>query len=111
MGLWADGMDEALTPYTVSKHGVVAMTRSMSLSHNNIMHKAICPDTTDTELVAAAGKGLDPKKLEEYYAMTGGLMTPEFVAEAHFVIFEILISLKVSIECLILLLSFSDDEV
>ena len=86
MGLWAEGADEALTPYSVSKHGVVAMTRSMSLSHNNISHKAICPDSTDTELVASAGKGLDPKMLEEYYEMVGGLMTPEFVAEAHLVI-------------------------
>lgn len=91
MGLWADGVDEALTPYSVSKHGVVAMTRSMSLSHNKIMHKAICPDTTNTELVASAGRGLDPEMLDEYIAMIGGLMTPEFVAEAHFVIFRSLI--------------------
>ena len=61
--------------------------RSMSLSNNNIMHKAICPDTTNTELVAAAGKGLDPKMLEENIKMLGGLMTPEFVAEAHLVFF------------------------
>ena len=27
MGIWAEGVDEAMTPYTVSKHGVVAMTR------------------------------------------------------------------------------------
>ena len=67
------------------------MTRSMSLSQNNIMHKAICPDTTNTELVASAGKGMDPKMLEEYIEMIGGLMTPEFVAEAHFVIFGSLI--------------------
>ena len=60
----------------------------MSLSNNNnIMHKAICPDTTDTELVAAAGKGLDSKMLEEGIKMLGGLMTPEFVAEAHLVFF------------------------
>ena len=113
MGLWADGVDEALTPYSVSKHGVVAMTRSLSLSHNNISHKAVCPDTTDTELVASAGKGLDPKMLEEYYAMIGGLMTPEFVAEAHFVIFGSLNILKytLSIEYFNLIRLSSNDEV
>merc|ERR1712227_1121328 len=59
MGIWAKGVDEAMTPYTTSKHGVVAMTRSMSLDpRSNITHKAICPDTTDTDLVADAWKGL-----------------------------------------------------
>ena len=49
MGIWADGVDEAMTPYTTSKQGVVAMTRSMALGpKGNIMHKALCPDTTDT---------------------------------------------------------------
>ena len=81
MGIWGEGSDEALTPYTVSKHGVVAMTRSLGLSNNNIMHKAICPDATNTDLVADAGKGLDPEMMNEHFAKMGGLMTPEFVAE------------------------------
>ena len=57
------------------------MTRSLAASSTNIMHKAFCPDGTDTDLVAEAAKGLDPKQMEEYTKMTGGLMTPEFVAE------------------------------
>ena len=82
MGIWAKGVDEAMTPYTTSKHGVVAMTRSMSLGpRSNIMHKALCPDGTDTDLVADAGKGLDPEAMKEHHKMTGGLMTSEFVAE------------------------------
>ena len=31
MGIWAEGVDEAMTPYTVSKHGVVAMTRYIDI--------------------------------------------------------------------------------
>ena len=49
----------------------------------NIMHKALCPDTTDTELVAEAGKGLSPKALEE--DRNSGWMSPEFVAEVQLV--------------------------
>ena len=75
------GFDE-LTPYSVAKLGVVTMTRSMALGpKSNIMHKAFCPDGTDTDLVAEASKGLDPKEMEEYQKMTGGLMTSEFVAQ------------------------------
>ena len=86
MGIWADGVDEAMTPYTTSKQGVVAMTRSMALGpKGNIMHKALCPDTTDTELVAEAGKGLSPKALEEDKNRCGGWMSPEFVAEVQLV--------------------------
>ena len=51
------------------------------------MHKAICPDTTDTDLVADAGKGLSPEALEEYKNMCGGWMSPDYVAEAQLVIF------------------------
>ena len=75
------GFDEKMTPYALSKLGVTAMTRSLAASSTNIMHKAFCPDGTDTDLVAEAVKGLDPKQMEEYTKMTGGLMTPEFVAE------------------------------
>ena len=70
-----------MTPYALSKLGVTAMTRSLAASSTNIMHKAFCPDGTDTDLVAEAVKGLDPKQMEEYTKMTGGLMTPEFVAQ------------------------------
>ena len=77
-----DGFGDKLTPYTVAKLGVVTLTRSMALGpKSNIMHKAFCPDGTDTDLVAEAGKGLDPEAMKEYQKMTGGLMTSEFVAE------------------------------
>ena len=43
-----------MTPYTVSKHGVVQMTRTMALANDGIMHKAICPAWTDTAIVSSA---------------------------------------------------------
>ena len=78
------GFDDKMVPYGLSKLGATAMTRYMALlSRNNIMHKAFCPDGTDTDMVAEATKALDPKQVEEY-KRTVGLMTPEFVAEGFF---------------------------
>ena len=48
------GVDAEMTPYTVSKHGVVQMTRTMALANDGIMHKAICPAWTDTAIVSSA---------------------------------------------------------
>ena len=78
------GFDDKMIPYALSKLGVTAMTRHLALlSSNNIMHKAFCPDGTDTDMIAEATKALDPKQVEEY-KRTVGLMTPEFVAEGFF---------------------------
>ena len=43
-----------MTPYTVSKHGVVALTRTMAKGEDGIVHKAICPAWTDTNIVSSA---------------------------------------------------------
>ena len=43
-----------MTPYTVSKHGVVALTRTMAKGDDGIVHKAICPAWTDTNIVSSA---------------------------------------------------------
>ena len=73
-----------MTPYTVSKHGVVAMTRTMAVSNNGIMHKAICPAWTDTEIVSTAAEAQDAASLKAHIQKMGGLMTPEFVAEGFY---------------------------
>lgn len=73
-----------MTPYTVSKHGVVAMTRTMALSNNGVVHKAICPAWTDTEIVSTAGKAQDASDLKAHIQKMGGLMTPEYVAEGFY---------------------------
>jgi len=81
---FAPGVDAKMTPYTVSKHGVVAMTRTMAVSDNGIMHKAICPAWTDTEIVSTAGQAQDASDLKAHIQKMGGLMTPEHVAEGFF---------------------------
>jgi len=81
---FAPGVDAKMTPYTVSKHGVVAMTRTMAVSNNGILHKAICPAWTDTEIVSTAGQAQDSSDLKAHIQKMGGLMTPEFVAEGFY---------------------------
>ena len=90
-------------PYTVSKHGVVAMTRTLATANDGIMHKvftcysltssanvltqAICPAWTDTEIVSSAastGTGAEKKALTDHIQKMGGLMTPEHVAEGFY---------------------------
>ena len=87
-GLVTDtGESDWLVSYMVSKHGVVALTRSLASCSYNIQHKAICPSFADTEIVSSGleneneigrAKGLQTIK------DLGGLMTPEFVAEGFF---------------------------
>jgi len=84
MAGFAPGVDAKMTPYTVSKHGVVAMTRTMAISNNGVMHKAICPAWTDTEIVSTAGQAQDASDLNAHIQKMGGLMTPEYVAEGFY---------------------------
>ena len=74
-----------MMPYTVSKTCVVAMTRSLATADDNILHKALCPAFADTEIVSSANIGADPRgqaaRMKTITRM-GGLMTPEYVAEA-----------------------------
>ena len=81
------GVNPEMTSYTVSKHGVVQMTRTMALANDGIMHKAICPSWTDTAILTAANDNIPEKdktalraSIQEY----GGLMTPEYVAEGFY---------------------------
>ena len=46
------GVNAEMSPYTVSKHGVVALTRTMAKEDSGVMHKAICPAWTDTNIVS-----------------------------------------------------------
>ena len=74
-------------PYTVSKNCVVAMTRTLATVNDNIHHKALCPAFADTDIVSSANIGADPKgqaaRLSNITRM-GGLMSPEYVAEAFY---------------------------
>ena len=81
------GESESMVAYMVSKHGVVALTRSLASCSNNIVHKAICPSFADTEIVSSGlGQGNESEKAKGLQTIKslGGLMTPEFVAEGFF---------------------------
>jgi len=85
MAGFAPGLSEKMTAYTVSKHGVVALTRTMGNTTAGVAHKCICPSWANTEIVTGAKTteeekiGLQ-KSIEEF----GGLMTPEYVAEGFY---------------------------
>ena len=78
---------EKMMPYTVSKNCVVAMTRTLATANDNIHHKALCPAFADTDIVSSANIGADPQGQAarmSYITRMGGLMSPEYVAEAFY---------------------------
>jgi len=82
---FAPGVVPKMMPYTVTKHGVVAMMRTLAMEDTNIMHKVICPAWADTQIMS--GFDEDPvsrKTREAQINRFGGLMTPEYVAEGFF---------------------------
>lgn len=79
------GLSEKMTAYTVSKHGVVAQTRTMGKYTGGVAIKCICPSWADTEIVTGA-KATEEEKagLNKSIKEFGGLMTPEYVAEGFY---------------------------
>ena len=78
------GVDWRMAAYTVSKHGVVAMPRTLATAGGGVAHKALCPAWTDTEIVSGANTAADPALLRarsSHIARLGGLMTVRHVAE------------------------------
>ena len=52
MAAFGPGLNEKMAAYTISKHGVVALTRTMAgTAGTGVAHKAICPSWADTEIV------------------------------------------------------------
>merc|ERR1711872_673897 len=77
------GINMDMTGYTVSKTGVVALTRTMAkdIARHGVVTKCICPSWTDTEMVSSArSKGDVQKSMKEFK----GMMTPEHVAEGFY---------------------------
>merc|ERR1711935_151452 len=78
-------MDESGLGYSVSKFGVLGMTRSLATSYSKhgVSIKCICPSWTDTELVnnvtVAESRVVIDKQLK-----LRGVMPPEFVAEGFY---------------------------
>ena len=85
MAAFGPGVREAMVSYTASKHGVVALTRTLARTTSGVAHKAICPSYADTEIVSAANTWQeDQTALARSIEACGGLMSPEFVAEGFY---------------------------
>ena len=83
------GYGEDMIGYSVSKHGVVALTRTLATDykHHGVSIKAICPAWADTDIVSSAKDNADDKtrkELSKSINSQGGLMTPEYVAEGFY---------------------------
>lgn len=86
MAGFGPGINEDMVGYSVSKFGVVALTRTMAkaISEHGVVTKCICPAWTDTEIVSSVlEKGQhDVKRAIKQHG--GSLMTPEHVAEGFY---------------------------
>ena len=76
------GLGEEMVGYTVSKTGVVALTRTMAkdISRHGVVIKCICPSWTDTEIVSSVKPDFKAE-VEKSVQQMRGKMTPEHVAE------------------------------
>ena len=79
------GLGEEMVGYTVSKTGVVALTRTMAkdISRHGVVTKCICPSWTDTEIVSSVRSDFKAE-VEKSVQQMHGKMTPEHVAEGFF---------------------------
>merc|ERR1711887_262524 len=79
------GLSEDMVGYTVSKTGVIALTRTMAkaVASHGVVTKCICPAWTDTEIVSSVDTK-DKPKLKGHIQKFGGMMTPEYVAEGFY---------------------------
>ena len=75
------GMGERSTGYFVSKHGVVALTRTLARTYaqHGVSIKALCPNWVNTKLVEK-----NKKDISKSITRQGGLLTPEYVAEGFY---------------------------
>jgi len=73
-----------MNPYFVAKHGVMALTKSLSnpeiQEETGVTIQCICPTFTDTNIIK---DGLNAAEVRSKIQKNqGGIMTPEYVAEA-----------------------------
>ena len=83
MAGFGPGLNEEMVGYTVSKTGVVALTRTMAeaVGKHGVVTKCICPAWTDTEIVSSVAPN---EEMKRNIKDSGGMMTPEFVAEGFY---------------------------
>merc|ERR1711915_23064 len=82
MAGFGPGLSEEMVGYTVSKTGVVALTRTMAkdIARHGVVTKCICPSWTDTEIVSSVNADFKVA-VEKSVKQLKGIMTPEHVAE------------------------------
>ena len=81
------GLGENMIGYSVSKHGVVVLTRTLAAAFKDhgVSNKALCPAWADTEIMSMKHASPESEKaVENSIKRSGGLMTPEFVAEGFY---------------------------
>ena len=85
MAGFTPGLSEEMAGYTVSKTGVIALTRTMAkdIARHGVVTKCICPSWTETDLVT---KVVPEQKVEldKIVKKMKGTMTPEHVAEGFY---------------------------
>merc|ERR1712002_1314188 len=78
------GLNEEMVGYTVSKTGVIALTRTMAkdIASHGVVTKCICPSWADTEIVSSVSTSKE--EMQKHIQKMGGMMTPEYVAEGFY---------------------------
>ena len=79
------GLGEEMVGYTVSKTGVIALTRTMAkdIARHGVVTKCICPSWTDTEIVSSVLPEFKDQ-VDKMVEQVKGKMTPEHVAEGFY---------------------------
>merc|ERR1712123_42244 len=82
MAGFGPGVNEGMVGYTVSKTGVIALTRTMAqdIARHGVVTKCICPSWADTEIVSSVTPNPGMQKSIEQF----GMMTPQHVAEGFY---------------------------
>jgi len=82
MAGFGPGVNEEMVGYTVSKTGVIALTRTMAkdIARHGVVTKCICPAWADTEIVSSVNPSPEIQKSIKQF----GMMTPQHVAEGFY---------------------------
>jgi len=85
MAGFGPGLNAEMVGYTVSKTGVVALTRTMAkdIARHGVTTKCICPAWADTQIVSSVTEDFKVA-VQEHVKKSGGMMTPSHVAEGFY---------------------------
>merc|ERR1712123_451967 len=85
MAGFGPGVNEEMVGYTVSKTGVIALTRTMAkdIARHGVVTKCICPSWADTKIVSDLTPAFKAE-VDKVVKKMNGMMTPEHVAEGFY---------------------------